>query len=221
LIRERTNKKIFDFPFKLMENNYNPNLKYDFPIFVIPGKIEKERRDYLTVLKIFSNMSLKQYRWKLILLGRPIGNYGRKVLKISEKINQSMDENRIEYFNEYISKDKFDNFMNSATHIIAPVTKTGYKFGKDSGAIYDIFKYNKIGIFDDAYFYDNSLMEKKIIITYLSKQELYIKLDSIIRGQYSYDDIQKEIKRVSSYFNKDKYISYLKNEIDNYVYHGI
>lgn len=32
---------MFDFPFKSMENSYNQNLKYDFPIFVILGKRKK------------------------------------------------------------------------------------------------------------------------------------------------------------------------------------
>ena len=220
LIRDKTNKKIFDFPFKLIENIYNPNLKYDFPIFVIPGKIDKERRDYLTILKIFSNMS-KQDRWKLILLGRPIGSYGKKVLKMADNINHLIGERRIEFFNEYISKDEFDGFMNSASHIIAPVTKTGYQFGKDSGALYDVFKYNKIGIFNNSYFYSDSLIEKKVIITFQNEQELHKILNNIIIGLYSYIDKQKEFECVSSYFNKAKYISYLKNEIDNYIYRGI
>ena len=220
LIRDKTNKKIFDFPFKLMENSYNPSIKYDFPIFVIPGKIDKERRDYLTILKIISNIS-KQYRWNLILLGRPIGSYGKEVLKTADNINHLIGERRIEFFNEYISKDEFDRFMNSATHIIAPVTKTGYQFGKDSGALYDIFKYNKIGIFDNSYFYNDSLIEKKVIITFQNEQELHEILNSIVRGSYSYDDIQKEFESVSSYFNESKYISYLKNEIDNYIYRGV
>lgn len=218
LIRRRTNKKVFDFPFKLMEDSYRPNLDYEFPRFVIPGKIEKERRDYFSILNFFSNPSRRNYQWKLILCGRPIGSYGEKVLKESDRINDLMGEKRIEYFKEYVSKCDFDAAMTTATHILAPVKKGGYKFGKDSGALYDVFKYNKIGIFDDSYFYDNSLIEKNVLITFKNRQELHSIFDSIIGGSFSYEKIQNEFESVSSYFNKNKFTAYLKNEIDTYVH---
>lgn len=43
----------FDLPFKIMIGKYSPNLDYDYPIFVIPGSIDRERRDYISVLNLF------------------------------------------------------------------------------------------------------------------------------------------------------------------------
>jgi len=213
IIKNKTGKKVLDFPFKLMKGNYNPNLEYDFPVFVIPGKIEKRRRDYLTILKFFLNPSLKKYKWKLIILGRPIDHYGKKVFEMSDNINSLMGEKRVEYIENYISKNEFDFLMKNSTHILAPVTKFGYKFGKDSGALYDVFKYNKIGIFPDYYFYNDNLIEKKVILTYTDNDFLRTLLFSIISNNYSYSNINHNFREISSCFNKEKYINYIKKEI--------
>jgi hypothetical protein len=218
IIQRKTSKKVLDFPFKLMEGNYNPNIEYDFPVFVIPGKIEKKRRDYIKVLKCLSDPSIKKYKWKLILLGRPIGSYGKKVLEIVANINLLMGKNRVEYIKEYISKDKFDRFMNKSTHVLAPVTKAMYKLGKDSGALYDVFKYNKIGVFDDSYFYDDNLIEKKVILTFTNENDLKSLLFNIIMKKYSYGPISNYFQELSSYLNKRKYIDYTRSEIDSLLY---
>ena len=70
--------------------------------------------------------------------------------------------------------------MNKSTHILAPVRKAMYKFGKDSGALYDVFKYNKIGVFDDSYFYNKDLIEKKVILTFTNEDDLKSLLFNII-----------------------------------------
>lgn len=218
IIQRKTGKKVLDFPFKLMDGDYNPDISYDFPVFVIPGGIEKERRDYIKVLKYFSDPSIKKYKWKLILLGRPIGNYGKKVLEIADNINLLMDKNRVEYIKEYISKDEFNRFMNKSTHILVPVRKAMYKFGKDSGALYDVFKYNKIGVFDDYYFYNKDLIEKKVILTFTNEDDLKSLLFNIITKKYSYDHISNHFQELSSYLDKRKYVDYARAEIDSLLY---
>ena len=210
-IQRKTGKKVLDFPFKIMGNNYNPSTEYDFPVFVIPGSIQKERRDYMKVLNIFSDPSIKKYQWKLILLGRPIGNYGKKVLEIAENINRLLGEKRIEYIKEYVTKDEYDRYMNISTHILAPLMKAEYEYGKDSGALYDVFKYNKIGIFDDSYFYDANLIEKKVILTYTDDDEFKSLLFQVIKKKYNYNHISNHFHEVSLYFDKGKYVDYTRS----------
>lgn len=218
IIQKKTGKKVLDFPFKLMEGNYNPDIEYEFPVFVIPGAISKDRRDYMKILKYFSDPSIKIYKWKIILLGRPIGHYGEKVLEVADNINLLMGKNRIEYVREYISNEEFDRFMNMSTHILAPVRKSMYKCGKDSGALYDVFKYNKIGIFEDYYFYNSDLIEKKVILTYSHENELKSLLFNIIMKKYSYDHISTYFHELSSYLDKRKYVDYARAEIDSFLY---
>ncbi|MCK5706692.1 MAG: hypothetical protein KAI43_03485 [Candidatus Aureabacteria bacterium] len=213
IIHRKTDKKVFDLPFKLMDGNYNPNIEYEFPVFVIPGAIQKERRDYLKVLKCFLDPVMKRYKWKMILLGRPIGRYGKKILEMADHINSLMGGDRIEYIREYISKEEFDRFMNMSTHILAPVNKAMFKYGKDSGALYDVFKYNKIGIFEDFYFYSKDLIEKKVILTFKSENDLKELLSNIIMKKYSYDHVSEHFQEMSSYLEKNKYIDYAKNEM--------
>jgi hypothetical protein len=218
IIYRKTGKKVLDFPFKLMEGHYNPDIEYEFPVFVIPGAIQKERRDYIKILKLFSNPSIKKYKWKIILLGRPIGHYGKKVLEFADGINLLMGKNRIEYIREYVSNEEFDRFINMSTHILAPVRKSMYKCGKDSGALYDVFKYNKIGIFEDFYFYNKDLIEKKVILTFTNGDDLKSLLFSIIMKKYSYEHISKHFQELSSYLDKRKYVDYARAEIDSLLY---
>jgi len=202
---------ILDIPFKITEKSYNPNFNYEYPIFVIPGRIEKKRRRYLSIMKFFQNKELKKYKWKLILLGRPIGKYGVKVIKIAKQINSCHYKNRIIYFDKYISKNKYDELVNQSTHILAPINENFYKKGKDSGAIYDVFKYNKIGIFNDSYFYSRNLVEKKVLICYKNKIEFYNILQNIISNKISYQNIVDNIGLINKHFNRNNYLSCIKN----------
>jgi len=215
LIRKRCSKKVFDFPFKLMINKYNPDLEYEFPTFVVPGAIDKTRRDYLPLLKIFDSTFLRSYKWRLILLGRPIGNYGQNVIDYTKKINSRYNENRIMYVKKYVSKEVFDEMMNKGTHILAPIKYNQYKFGKDSGALYDVFKYNKVGIFKDSYFYDSNLVDKDVIITYKKNSELKNIIYKIVTFEYLYDDISVNFNKMNYYFNKNNYIKYINRCIEN------
>ena len=97
-----------------------------------------------------------------------------------------MGEQRIEYFKEFLSKPSFEKNMIKGTHIIAPINASGYKYGKDTGAIYDVFKYNKIGIFNHSYYYNDNLIEKDVIFSYTNLKELHTLLYDIISEKISY-----------------------------------
>jgi len=213
LIKNRTDKPIFEFPFKIMGSEYLPDTNYSEPVFVIPGGIAKFRRDYFSVLKIFNNEQIIANNWKLILLGRPIGKYGKSVIEYAKNINLKCGSTKIIYFEKYIEKLEFEKFMYSSTHILAPVKKSEYKFGKSTGAIYDVFKYNKIGIFNEFYFYSNDLPEKRIIITYKNSIELFEIIKQLINGKFNYEKIKKEYKSINEIFNKSNYINYLNNRL--------
>ena len=215
-IRQKSDKMIFDLPFKIMMGEYSPEIDHKYPVFVIPGGIDEERRDYISVLNLFLSKDILEKEWKLILLGRPKGDYGKKVISVANQLNNLANENRVIYFDKYIERKTFESFMNSCTHIIAPINSRGYKYGKDSGALYDVFKYNKIGIFDEAYFYSNTLDELKVILTFKSEKELYELLKKIINGEFSYAKIQCSFDIISKVFNKKRYISYIQKQFNKH-----
>ncbi len=214
LIREKSNKPIIDFPFKIMEQKYNPKTEYEKPIFVIPGSVSAERRDYKIVLDIFSNEEIQKKDWELILLGRPIEAKGKAIIKQAQKINQKFDNNKIKYFESYIPKEEFDKLMNKSTHIIAPVNPKSYKSGKDTGAIYDILKYNKIGIVNRDYFYADDLPELQAIYTYNEKNDFLGLMTRVIDGNI--DNIEYQI--LNNFFSKKNYIDSINQKLQ-IIYH--
>jgi len=217
IINKRTKKKVFDFPFKTSNTFYNPDFEYEYPIFVIPGKIDKERRDYFLILKMFENKEIINLKWKLILLGRPDGRYGKLVIEKSRSINDLIGKKKIIYFDKYISRYRFEGNILSSTHILAPIVKSGYKMGKDSGAIYDVFKYNKIGIFNNSYFYDKDLLDAKAVIRYKDNEELVNIFIKIIKKEYNYSEIKMYFRDVNKYLSLKIYIDYFKQSIISYL----
>jgi len=211
LIRQQNNKLILDFPFKIMEQEYNPKTEYEKPIFVIPGSVSVERRDYKIVLDVFSNKEIQEKDWELILLGRPIERKGRAIIRRAQKINKQFNNNKIKYFENYIPKEKFDKLMIESTHIIAPVNPKSYKFGKDTGAIYDILKYNKIGIVNRDYFYADDLPELQAIHTYNNKIDFLKLINQIIDNNAETFDY----KVLNDFFSKDIYLNSLKNTFES------
>lgn len=216
-IEKKSGKHVFTFPFKIKKNKYKPETNISKPVFVIPGAIDESRRDYLSIISIFKNSDLGNKKWKLILLGRPVGRYGKKIIRITEKINSALGEKKIVYFNNYLQREEFELYMNSSTHIIAPINPSGYENGKDSGAIYDIFKYNKIGIVNNKYFHCNNLEEKKVILTYSNIEELSQIINHIIENTMDYPGLTDSLQSINDIFCKEKYVKEIKMYINKYL----
>jgi len=217
ILQKKTKKTIFEIPFKIMESRYNPPNEYNTPCFVIPGAIERSRRDYFPVLDILTSQQLINKDWQLILLGRPIEAYGQKIISFCQNINNRLDKEKFIFFDHYITKELFDNYMELSNFIIAPINPTGYMYGKDSGALYDVFHYNKFGIFNNRYFYDFNLPEIKCLLTYKDKTELKDILTLIINNKFDSTNIFKNLDDINEFFGKDNYLQSLMNKI-NEVY---
>lgn len=217
LLQKRTEKLVFEIPFKVMEGEYKPQIKNEIPHFVIPGSVDKNRRDYFLVLKILFSQKYVREGWVLILLGRPIGKYGRKVIEYCEQINKKAGTKKIIYFDHYISKESFEKYMSMVDYIIAPVSPKQYKFGKDSGALYDIFKYNKYGIINKNYFYQENLPEIKSLLTYSESKELESIIASIIYKQFNPDALTKNFQQMNSIFKKENYLKHLQTKIEEII----
>jgi hypothetical protein len=201
-------KNIIDIPFKMPTGEYNPNYNYDYPVFIIPGSIDKRRRNYYEVLNVLSKLKvLNNTKWKLILLGRPIGRYGKKIINYSKKINNNYRSERVKYFKEYVSYDVYRKMMDKGTHILAPIKPKSYNHGKDSGALYDVFTYNKIGIFKHEYFYNEKLTEMGVVHTYKNHCDLKSILYSIIMKKFDYSLFSTALGALNSEITIENYKS--------------
>jgi len=219
LIEEKTNKFVFDFPFKYMVNKYNPLISSNETIhFIVPGAIDNIRRDYFMLLKIFASKEFIDKKWKLILLGRPIGNYGNKVVQYCKEINKKNNNDKIVWMDGYISKTLFDEYMQSSDYILGPILTNKYKYGKDSGVIYDIFFYNKIGVINDKYFYNQNLPERDVIVKYQNPKELRIILSSMIDKSFSYNNMGENLNKINTIFNKKNYLNSLRLNLNRILF---
>ncbi|NQT27634.1 hypothetical protein HQ585_19925 [candidate division KSB1 bacterium] len=215
LVQSRLNRYVFDLPFKVMQQEYNPVVNNEIIHFVIPGAVDKSRRDYFLVIKLLTSKELIHKKWKLILLGRPIGNYGEKVVCFCKEINKRLKYEKIIIFDHYISKTLFNKYMLLSDFIIAPIIPSKYKYGKDSGALYDVFLYNKIGIINDRYFYHSQLIEKEILLKYRNKAELRTILISIINKRFDVNQINKRLDKINLVFGIGSYMCFLKSSINS------
>jgi hypothetical protein len=133
--------KIFAFPFMLHERTY-PDINH---MFVVPGKIEKFRRDY--------DVAFEMMNWKepWCFLGEPIGKYGQQVLnKCKDMNNQGFN---IKFFNEYVSDKEYEDILTGCKKVVAPLrnptighnrlTREIYGRTKACGAMFEAVKYGK------------------------------------------------------------------------------
>lgn len=143
-------KRIIVFPYSVNENIKVTHSENDKTTIVIPGIIEKGRKDYDMVIDAFC--SLDKLKYKLVLLGKPKSTYGLEIIEKCKKIeNEGFD---VKYFDDYVKQEDFEVFMNMSDVVLAPISiNTSYggieeKYGqsKETGAVFDIIRYVKPGI---------------------------------------------------------------------------
>jgi len=215
-IRARTSKIVFEIPFKIKKKRYHPIVAHnDLVRFVIPGSIDKHRRDYDSILKVFMSSSIKKLDWQLVLLGRPVGHYGKRIVDTARKFNIT-NNNKVKYYDSYIGKKEYLRHLNNSDYIIAPIIPSKYKKGKDSGAIYDAFVHNKIGIINKKYFYSNDLPEKDVMITYDTLKSLKTIIGSILNGIYDTSYLYRNMDTINNQFNESNYKHHLNKALQSY-----
>lgn len=212
-LREITGRQVFDLPFKLAERTATPPFDHAAPRFIIPGKIQRKRRDYLGVLRYFERPDVVTTAWTLVLLGKPDGLYGRHVLSRARRINRRAGADKVVFFDSYVSQQTFDEEMARATHILAPLNPREYEFGKDSGAIYDVFKYGKIGVFNERYFDGACGVVRDGVIRYRSQSDLYRVFGDVIAGRVDYASLKAAWPGLQDYLDVDRYVAYAGAEL--------
>lgn len=135
------NGKMFTLPFMLHEKSC-PNTN---KMFVVPGRIQKFRRDYDIVFRM---MNKSQY-W--CFLGAPIGIYGDRIFFKCTSLNDN--GYHIEYFPDFVPKEKYDNILKGCKAIVAPLRnptlgtnmlcKEIYGKTKACGAIFEAIRFGK------------------------------------------------------------------------------
>ena len=116
-------KPVYTLPFTLfdLDKRLHSKKKKDEKIrLTVPGAIEKQRRDYNVLVDVFKSL-FQQYdkQLSLILLGRPVGAYGERILKQFKEIKENKFD--ITIFEEYIPEETYDQMLMESDVILAPL----------------------------------------------------------------------------------------------------
>lgn len=184
---EQIKKLLPIIPLSVFDTRYLKQPDAEKIYFTIPGNIDLQRRDYLLALNVFKNISpFIKKKTQLILLGKPIGYAGRKIIK--EFIRLQTKLLSIKFYTDTVPQKEFNNQMMLTDVILSPLnTESKYKiyrekygYTKISGNYTDIIRYGKPSIIPVSVPIEDHL--KGIIDTYNSKEDLEKILLSYING---------------------------------------
>ena len=157
---------------------------------IIPGTVSQSRRDYdsfFEKLKHFKNIGIN---YETILLGKATGKELEKLKLIIDTIPQFIT---IQYFEEKIKQDVFDDFMRKSDVLYCPIQKETEFFSikeiygktKISGNIGDAIKYAKPAIFPETYESDLKFIIKE-------KTDLQTQFSEVSNQAFDFNNYIKE-----------------------------
>lgn len=175
------------FPFVFSKNTkgHKKTLNECMEITIV-GAIDKRRRDYEIVFNAFNKiLPFTDIKIKLNLLGKPIGAYGKGILKKFSLIED--DYFRLNYYNQFVPDSEFDDVMVRTDFLIIPIVFKGrYRIFKEiygktkiSGNINDMILFHKPALLPDYYEVEKPVLS--YIETYNSTDNLAEKLKSWIK----------------------------------------
>ncbi len=170
-------KPVLNLPYCIYESRNAEPSDNNLLKFVIPGSIDTRRRDYMPVLDIFVKIYKDFKDVSLILSGKPVGEYGKKIIEICR--NYKKEGNKIIFFEEFVPQDEFEKYLGTCDMIISPVrkcmffgkTSEEYGLSKATGATFDMIKFAKPGIMPSDFKVPGYL--KNSVLTYKNINDLY------------------------------------------------
>lgn len=144
-------KKTHNIPGCVFENNYSSQPIKSMVRIVVPGSLDKRRRDYEQVFQLAAIVDNEKIPLQIILLGGYSNEYGKA---ITERGNSFKSDHCkiITYDVEVVDQEEFDRQMDAAHFVFIPsVIDTKicgnipeiYGITKSSGNIFDVIKHAK------------------------------------------------------------------------------
>lgn len=155
-LKNKTNKNVFLVPFNFSDLSRDFNYKKkDYCLIVIPGLVDRRRRNYNKLLDTIEIFFSKYPKSKIIFefLGKINKNREPKIYSKINSINSRFN-NKILFHTKFIDTNTFENNILKSDFILSNlkpyIHKQGFKekYGltKESGVSYIIYKYSKPGI---------------------------------------------------------------------------
>ena len=167
---------------------------------VIPGNVSQERRDYLKIIKIISELKTTS-KFQFIFLGKAQGKELDWIKNLEKKLSKNI---MLKYFTEKVSKEEFDENMLRVDLLWCPIQEKTeffsqaefYGITKMSGNIGDAIKYGKTAIFPKHY----QTLKPFIIVeeTDFEEQVLNLKEENTFdfHNNFSKEKVQENLEKV-------------------------
>ncbi|MEM4258729.1 MAG: glycosyltransferase family 4 protein [Candidatus Thermoplasmatota archaeon] len=192
-------KPVFTIPFNFYDPPEQPLQHHKDTskvTFLVPGEIIRARRDHSVVLDAFEEL-FPQYpkNISLIILGRPVGRYGKSIIKRCTALHQHHYD--ITWFTEFVPEKTYIETYQTADVIIAPIQLETHGLGtiretfgqtKASGAPYEAIQYAKPIILPQAF---NLIPELSTsTITYQTAEDLKQKITDLLKTPHMLSDLK-------------------------------
>jgi|GEM_PF-4058574 len=213
-----TTKPVFWLPPVICTPRIQTRRQEPFTI-VVPGSIDWKRRDYDALLLLLNSLSdALANRIKLIIAGRPVGDYGRMI--ISQCSQLQAKGFAIEYFDEEIPEVKFQSIISQSDVILSPLQREtaihdniSEKYGmtKGSGNVYDAIRHAKPLILPDHVQVYGAISSS--CIKYNGIEHLKEIIQLMLENQDYYNEYQSEAYKNALLFQEKEMKQRFKNII--------
>ncbi len=213
-------KNVFTLPTSIFEDAYNSGSKnVDKIKVVIPGLVQKHRKDYSLVFSAFEKLFSKHKESiSLAIPGLPVGKFGEEVYeKFQEMKNKGYD---LEIFKSFVPDDIFNELLIDCDIILAPIRiKTRADgdieeiYGKTvgSGVIYNAIQYAKPIIVPEDFVMLPEL--KTSTLTYSCEKDLEENISNLVDNPDKMKQLKKEAYRNAQKFSLQNLQDYFLNEV--------
>ncbi len=172
---------------------------YESDVIVIPGRIDQRKKDYDFALSVFKKVKEAK---KIVLLGRPEGRYGKRIIK---KFREELKQHEIIAFNDFIAPEVFNDWMRRAALVFLPIRpetsftmyREYYGQTKESGGVNDAMSWHTPFLIPDVYALDARF--KELGKTYHDQDDLIHYLTEENRSTSQDNRLTKE--DVRAYYN--------------------
>ncbi|MDP4264238.1 MAG: glycosyltransferase [Bacteroidota bacterium] len=203
-------KKTHNIPGAIFENRYSPQTINDFLRIVVPGSLDKRRRDYDQVFDLAATADKEKLRVQLILLGGCTDDYGRGIINRAGQFQSGYC--KIIFYNVItVNQDEFDRQMDAAHFVFIPsVIQTAicgnipeiYGITKSSGNIFDVIKHAKPFIVPAGLTISPDL--KTSCFTYTATDDIAGLFKKLVASPAAYEHWQKLALENSRHYTLEK-----------------
>lgn len=209
-LRTKTNKNSHNVPGSVFEERYFPQPISGVINIVVPGSLDKKRRDYKQVYELASSASKEGLSLNITLLGGYWNESGKSIAARAAEFQSDYCKIKV-YPVAIVDQDEFDKQMDAAHFVFIPSmikaticgdTPEIYGLTKSSGNIFDVIKHAK------PFIVPAGLMVSQLLLTscfrYNSIDEIVVFLKMLVHSPIDYDIWQRNALANSQNYTIEK-----------------